>query len=163
MNESLSPYYDELLSYTRARLGCVHQAEDLVQDAFTKVLKRDSNDIITQPKAYLYRVVINLINDRNRRAKPIPESLEESSEPKSDKVVDFKTPAELLTTQEAGNLLTKAIDQLPEKCQAVFKMHRYEGMKYREIAAKLQISERTVEKHIAYALVHLRRSLRDLF
>ncbi|MOA47973.1 RNA polymerase sigma factor [compost metagenome] len=53
-------------------------------------------------------------------------------------------------------LLYKEIELLPEKCREVFKLSRLEKMKYREIALKLHISEKTVENHMGHALKVLR-------
>lgn len=51
------------------------------------------------------------------------------------------------------------IEKLPLKCREVFKLNRFERLKYREIALKLNISERTVENHIANALKLLREAM----
>ncbi len=56
-------------------------------------------------------------------------------------------------------LLYGEIDKLPPKCREIFKLNRFERMKYREIALKLDISERTVENHIANALKILREAM----
>ncbi|MNY29502.1 RNA polymerase sigma factor [compost metagenome] len=53
-------------------------------------------------------------------------------------------------------LLYHEIELLPEKCQQVFKLSRLEGLKYRDIALQLNISEKTVENHMGNALKILR-------
>ena len=60
-------------------------------------------------------------------------------------------------------LVEKAIGELPEQCRKVFELSRYEGLKYREIAERLEISVKTVETHIANALKKLRITLKDCF
>ena len=57
--------------------------------------------------------------------------------------------------------LHQEIEKLPNQCKKVFKLNRFEHLKYKEIAVLLEISERTVENHIAYALKNLRKALVD--
>src|SRR5260370_37520717 len=57
--------------------------------------------------------------------------------------------------------LYKAIDQLPEQCQKVFRMSRFEELKPQEIADRLGISIKTVKNHITHALKQLNRVLGD--
>ena len=54
-----------------------------------------------------------------------------------------------------------AINELPDRCGEIFKMSRFEGLKYDEIAAKLQLSPRTVEVQIGKALKILRQILAE--
>ncbi len=61
--------------------------------------------------------------------------------------------------QELKKIIYNEIERLPEQCRRVFKMSRFEGLKYREIATQLNISEKTVENHIANALKTLRSRL----
>ena len=55
--------------------------------------------------------------------------------------------------------IDQALQDLPEKCRLVFQMSRFEEMKYKDIALKLEISEKTVEAHMTKALKSLRNSL----
>ena len=53
-------------------------------------------------------------------------------------------------------LLHNEIEKLPPQCKKIFKLNRFDRLKYREIANQLNLSERTVENHIAHALKVLR-------
>jgi RNA polymerase sigma-70 factor (ECF subfamily) len=57
--------------------------------------------------------------------------------------------------------ITLSIDELPEKCREVFLLSRYENLKYHEIAARLDISVKTVETQISKALQHMRIRLAE--
>jgi RNA polymerase sigma-70 factor (ECF subfamily) len=57
--------------------------------------------------------------------------------------------------------LNKAIDQLPPKCKMVFTLAKIQGMKYKEISDILDISVKTINNHIANALVHISQSLSE--
>ena len=52
-------------------------------------------------------------------------------------------------------LLTRALSDLPDKTSAIFRLHKFEGLSYAEVAARLGISRSSVEKHMMDALRHL--------
>src|SRR5690606_27962209 len=76
----------------------------------------------------------------------------------SSDLVDDATQ-ERLAFNELQEELAKYVQQLPEKCQLVFQMSREEGYSQKQIAAELQISERTVEAHLVKAFKILRSKL----
>jgi RNA polymerase sigma-70 factor (ECF subfamily) len=127
-------------------------AEEIVQNVFLKIWE----DISILPsiksiKAYLYRSVVNgSINYLNR---------ERSIEKHHLKIAESFTSTDIEQLDEQNELIVllyDEIDRLPEKCQRVFKLSRLEGLKYREIAMQLNISEKTVENHMGHALKTLR-------
>lgn len=64
-----------------------------------------------------------------------------------------------LWSSDIGRALQEAIDSLPERCREVFLLSKVEGLKNREIAERLNISEKTVERHMSIALSKLREDL----
>ena len=68
---------------------------------------------------------------------------------------------ELDEENELVILLHQEIEKLPTQCKKIFKLNRFEHLKYKEIAVLLRLSERTVENHIANALRVLRKALLD--
>nr|WP_262916102.1 RNA polymerase sigma-70 factor [Pedobacter montanisoli] len=148
-------FFKKLLIESDKYVKDIHIAEEIVQDVFVKIWER-SEDLsqIKSIKSYLYRSVINLsINYINRQKnlehhhqKMLSEFTEEQAE-----VIDEEN--ELIV------MLFDEIEKLPSKCREIFKMNRFEKLKYREIALKLDLSERTVENHIANALKILRDAM----
>ena len=61
-------YYRELVGFLSARLGNAQAAEDVVHDAYVRVLERSSDEPIAQPRAFLYRTALNLVIDGHRRS-----------------------------------------------------------------------------------------------
>ena len=67
-----------------------------------------------------------------------------------------------LESSEAEQRINRALDDLPDKCREIFLMNRFDGLKYREIAEKLDISIKTVETQMSRALKTLRERLSDM-
>ncbi|TXH32246.1 MAG: sigma-70 family RNA polymerase sigma factor, partial [Rhodospirillaceae bacterium] len=115
---------------------------------------------IRNPRAYLYRVAANLAIDRLRQdrrrqevvsAEPIPQTISDN-QPLPDQVV---------AGRQAFHLLQAAIRDLPEKCRQVFLLYRGEGLTMQQIADRQGISVKTVEKHIAKAILACRQRVRQ--
>jgi len=62
---------------------------------------------------------------------------------------------------DLGKLIQETLKKMPERCARIFRMNRFEGMKYREIAEILSVSVKTVEAEMGKALQMFRKSLRD--
>ena len=73
--------------------------------------------------------------------------------------VDAPDPSQVLQLDEVSNLIAQTLESLPERTRQIFRMNRQEGLKYREIAQKLSISEKTVEANMGKALKALRNSM----
>ena len=66
-----------------------------------------------------------------------------------------------LLFKELQQRIEQAIDKLPHRCKEIFLLSRYEGLKYKEIADKLKISNKTVENQIVEALKRIRKAIQD--
>ncbi|MBN2971039.1 RNA polymerase sigma factor [Roseomonas aeriglobus] len=155
----------ELLRFLTARVGDAAEAEDLLQELWIRIQAADIGPV-ANGRAYLYRAAQNLVLDRvtarKRRAAresdwaagaraPIPGP--EPADPAKD------AEATLIEREETA-LLASAIAALPEAAGRAFRLHKLDGLPHAEVAARLGISRSGVEKHIALAMVHLRRALR---
>lgn len=131
---------------------------DIVQQVFVKFWdKRFDVDIDDNIKAYLHRATkntaLNFI-DKNKRSIYIDDNkLADMPEHSEEKNSDF-------LEGEVEVAIQKAIADLPEKCQVVFKLSRYAEKSNKEIAEELNISIKAVEKHIGRALKELRVKLK---
>lgn len=148
-------YFKKLLIESDKYVKDIQVAEEIVQDVFLKIWERSVDlDQIQSLKSYLYRSVINSsINYVNRQ-----KNLEQHHQ----KIAAEFTQQDLDQLDEENELiilLFKEIDKLPPKCREVFKLNRFEHLKYKEIALRLDISEKTVENHIANALKTLRETM----
>ena len=132
-------------------------AEEIVQDVFLKIWENPQDlEEIKSVKSYLYRSVINAsINYVNRQKNIEQHHLKIAAESTDDDLNDLDEENELIV------LLHREINKLPPQCQKIFKLNRFERLKYKEIALMLGVSEKTVENHIGTALRMLRKALLD--
>lgn len=140
----------------RARLRSGEEASDLLHEAFARLLGAQSLGPLRQPEAFLNRIVRNLLIDRARRlatrAPHVP----------IDGERDLATRAEQSDAIEAEQMRQRyrqAVAALPDRMRQVFLLHRVDQLSYKEIAARLGISVRTVEWHIAEAIVRIGKGL----
>lgn len=151
-----------LLAYFGRRVRNAAEAEDLTQDVFERVLRSLETKSIINPEALVFRIAINLLRDRARKAhgrgleEPIP----------ADTLADFAealtedlTPERVVLGERTLEEVLSALDELSERTRAMFYLYRFEHLKVREIADMYGISPSGVEKQIAKALLHLTERL----
>ena len=130
--------------------------EDLVQDTFYELWKkRDRLRIQTSFKAYLRRAAVNktlnYLRDQKIKVSERAEELPLAS--------GATTTHQQLDAEDLQRAIDRALDELPERCRAVFMLSRFEEKSYREIAEALGISVKTVENQMSKALKLLRGAL----
>ena len=134
------------------------RAADLVQSAFVRLLglgpARRSE--LEQPKAYLTRVARNLRHDEAKFAVRRSAALHVNADDCSLATAD---PHAMLEARDMLRRIDVAIDLLPERTREIFMAHRFEDLSYPQIAERMAISVKTVEKHISLALQQLHRAL----
>ena len=149
-------YYAPLCNYACAMTdGDMDAAEDIVQERFFKLWEKRADLTINYSiKSYLYKMVYNACLNRIRSEKT------QSKYKAHNATFLAENPVyQLDTTSEIQTNVFKALAVLPEQCRRVFELNRFEELKYREIAEQLNISIKTVEKHIGKALRILREEL----
>ena len=150
-------YYEKLYGYAFTIVKDNAETKDIVQSAFIKLWeKRNEVNIQHSGRSYLYTTVYHLaLNSiRNRKTK--------------EGHLDHLRPVENTETMYSGEeketreRIQNEIDLLPPKCREVFNKSRFEGKKYAEIAAEMNISNKTVEAQMGKALKIMRQRLADL-
>lgn len=147
--------YDPLLHFLR-RSRMDDEPEDVAQESLARFLPYAGRQPRAAWKPTLYRIAINLVNDRLRRKRfrqtyqHVPlEGLEVASD-----APDLEEAAALAQQQAR---LREAIRALPPQCRQVYLLKLVRDMTNAEIARRCGISTRMVEKHLANALLHIRR------
>jgi RNA polymerase sigma-70 factor, ECF subfamily len=150
-------YYPFLCMYCTRLIKDASAAEEIVQELFVKLWEKRSQIMIeSSVKNYLFRAVknhcLNYIKHNHIKSEYNRKMLE-ASEPSSQETDE--PDADLM------QLIEESISSLPDKRREIFRLNREEGLKYREIAEKLNISIKTVETQMGLALKTLREKLRD--
>lgn len=152
-------YYSVLCSHAARFVYSQSIAEDIVTEVFEKFWTRKIYlNIEGSYKNYLYTAVrntsLNHLKREFRKFKYLDISFAENEiNPTFD-------PYQHIKYDELTHLIEKAIQSMSPKCQTVFVMSRSEGMKNKEIALQLNISEKAVEAHISKALNKLKYTLK---
>lgn len=145
-----------------ARLGPAADVDDLMQDLYLKVIGTDASTEVREPRAYLYRLASNLMMDRwrsTRRSAARDASWREISNvsgPAED-IDDAPSAEAVVAGRDALAALMAALSRLPDKTQTIFRLHKFNGLSYAEVAKNLGVSRSTVEKHMMEALKTLAR------
>jgi RNA polymerase sigma factor (sigma-70 family) len=143
-SEQVQPHEGCLRNYLSRSFASRADVDDVVQDSYLKLWRSRSVAAIRSPKSFLFTIARNVALDLRRRrkvahAEPITETSRMPVLEESPGVVD------LVSRQQELALLREAIAALPERCQHVFLLRKIQGLPQREIAARLGISENTVE------------------
>ncbi|WP_102408998.1 RNA polymerase sigma-70 factor [Parabacteroides bouchesdurhonensis] len=151
-------YYAPLCLYAASITGQIDIAEEIVQDLFYTFWKeRNKIQLFHSIKSYLYGAVRNRslqwLEHQEVRNRYKATFLFGKNEDKSI------SPQEQLEYKELQDLINQTLLQLPERRLRIFKMHRFEGMKYAEIASALSLSVKTVEAEMTKALQTLRKKI----
>ena len=152
-------FYAALCNYALSLVKDKDEAEEVVQNVFFNIWnKRTALQVSGSLKAYLYRSVHNECLNKIKHVKMKTTYAEDYRKNASG---SFDNAADHLHAKELGQKINTAIDSLPEQCGNVFKLSRFENLKYNEIAQHLNISIKTVENHMGKALKILREQLKD--
>jgi RNA polymerase sigma factor (sigma-70 family) len=121
---------------------------DLRQETYVRVYEAASRALPTSPKSFLFTTARHLMTDRLRRGRVV--SIETGGDLEALSVlVDDLTPERRCSARQVLKRLADAFDRLPERCREVVWLRRVEEIPQRDVAQRLGISEKTVEKHVA--------------
>lgn len=150
-------YFSPLCVFANRFIEDEEACEDIVQDFFFGLWKnRKSLQIHTSTRNFLITSVRNACLDLLRRQEVERKWVEKHMEQEGD-TYEY----DLYTTTELEFLLNNALDKLPEKISSTFRMNRFEGKTYVEIAEEKQISVKTVEAYMSKTLKFLKVELKD--
>ena len=148
-------YFDDIRRYLYYRSGDEDLSTDLAQDTFMRIWEKELQLLPEKDKALLYKIAGDLFVSHTRREKLRKEAPDRIRFEQSS-----RTPEEEMQFQEIQEKYEKALIKLPENQRIVFLMSRMEELTYPEIAARLSLSVKAVEKRMTGALSRLRKEIK---
>jgi RNA polymerase sigma factor (sigma-70 family) len=145
--EEIKPHEVTLRGYLMRRFPTLMDHDDVVQEAYIRLLRAEEKEHLASAKAFLFTVARNVAIDMLRRRQAV------AYEPISDLVEmplleEAPGIAESMERQQRLEVLIDAIASLPERCREVIMLRHLDGLAYKEIAERLGISPNTVKLHI---------------
>ncbi|MCE3296246.1 MAG: hypothetical protein K0R65_1960 [Crocinitomicaceae bacterium] len=148
-------YYRPLVAYSCTIVADSDEAEDIVQHTFVNFWEqRDQMEVHTSARSLLYKAVHNACLNRLKHKK-----VRKAYQQEQEYVLRQEQQDDQLHAKELEAQIETVIDRLPEQCARIFRMSRFEQLKYQEIAGQLGLSVKTVENQIGKALRILREEL----
>lgn len=141
--ENLKPHEAMLRAWLRSQFSSEFDVDDIIQEAFVKVLHKHEEGEVISPKAYLFVVARNQALMRARRKvvakeKAFTDFVETIEDTEADVLEEVSRHQEL-------DMLTKAIQSLPTRCRQIITLRKIYGLSQKETAAELEIAVHTVE------------------
>lgn len=150
-------HFQYLCNFSNQYVEDFEAAQDITQKAFITLWeKRSDIDPKLSIKSYLFTIVknrsLNYIRDNQKfRSKVLDIDCGD---------IEIGVEEAHFAEEELRQQIEQALATLPEKCRKVFEMSRFQDKKYKEIAAELEIAQKTVEAHMSKAIKTLREYLK---
>ena len=166
-NKLVSLWYKRIYNYGFKYAGSHDLAMDIAQNTFIAVHQNivQLRDVASF-KPWLYRIAINCSHEELRKQKRISGISLNATASNNEEHGDIEIADDLryrpdakLQRQELADLIMESLQTLSEEQRVVVIMKEYEGLKFREIAEALDISENTAKSRLYYGLKHLRSKL----
>jgi len=148
-------HYDAIRSFVFYRCGDMEMASDVAQDVFLRIWEKRNMLNGNYIKPLLYKMATDVYISYYRKEQ-LHKNFEQSLMYEND---SERSPEDDMSFNELVTTYAKALEQMSEKQRTVFMMSREDEMKYSEIADRLHISTKAVEKHVSAALRFLRKKM----
>jgi len=156
MDETLDTWFareiliheDALVCYLRRVWANRDDIHDLRQETYVRIYEAAGKMRPASPKSFMFATARHLMTDRLRRGRIV--SIDTVGDlDVLNVLVDEISPERRLDARQVLKRLSEAFDRLPDRCREVVWLRRVEELSQKEVAARLGISEKTVEKHVA--------------
>lgn len=161
-------FYPKLVRFATVFVVYEEDAENIIQDLFLGLWERkESLKCIENINAYMYRLTKNKCLDHLKH-EMVKDRFIANAQSLYEQEVSLKLQSlenfdvELASEERVEKIVSDAVGLLPPKCREIFVLSRYDGLKYKEISDKLNISVNTVETQMCIALKKLRNSISSL-
>jgi RNA polymerase sigma-70 factor (ECF subfamily) len=148
-----------LLRFLTCRLHSAHEAREVAQEAYVRLLQLDAPEGVGYLRAYLFKTAANLATDRLRST---------ARRARVDQLETFgqsgefePSPESCVSAQQELNTILATVAELPARCRYAFVMHRFYGHSIAEVASSMDLSVRMVQLHVERALAFCSERLHD--
>ena len=156
MHSFYRSHHGWLFGWLRKKLGCAHNAADVAQDTFVRIIaSRDALLGVQEPRAYLTATAKRLMLDRARR-QIIEQSYLAELALTMEQAEGYPGPEEILLAVEALEQISAALQSVAANARDAFLLHYLDGQTQAEVAAALGVSTRMVGKYLVQVLVKCR-------
>ena len=155
----LRPHEPMLRAWLNSRFSEQIDVDDVIQEALIRVLGAKEEGDLKSPKAYFFAIARNLALDHIRRSKVVFNEAIFNSEA-MHLLDEAESIEETVSRNHELEILTEAIQALPERCRRVFTLSKVYGMSYNQIAQEMGITFNTVSAQIANGLSKCRKYMR---
>lgn len=156
LKQAYEEYFTSIRNFLYYRCGDIELAEDLVQEVFIKLWEKRGEIRSETVKSLLFTMANNLLINHFNHLKVVRNY--EGEKIREDRK-EMNTPQFQMEEQEFGEKLNRILAKLPDGSREVFLMNRIEKIKYDEIAERLGISVKAVEKRMSKALSIFREEI----
>ena len=155
------PHEGEVRGWVRRHVHRLTPADidDLIQEAYARLLIVEFTHI-SNGRSYLFTVVRNLLFEQARRARTVPMELMGQIEALRVPTEEPGPESRVGVRQELERL-ERIVAALPKQCRRAFELQKFYGLSQREIAREMKITEKTVEKHLAAALLRVLDAVKE--
>jgi RNA polymerase sigma-70 factor (ECF subfamily) len=128
------------------------EVEDIVQETYVRAIQNTKKDTVLEPKAFLFTIAKNLALDYAKRAEHRLASHIDPAESLDTAALRLNPTLDDAASREEFAIFCEAVRHLPVQRRRIFVLKRVYGYSQKEIAAQLDISEKTVERHLTLAM-----------
>ncbi|MFO1447861.1 MAG: RNA polymerase sigma factor [Opitutaceae bacterium] len=157
--EEVHPHDASLKTYLRGQFPSVRDVEDVVQESYLRIWRARAAHPVRSARAFLFQVARHLALDTVRRDRVTPFVAVKDFEGLTV-LASGPDAAEQASVLERFHLLADAIESLPRRCREVVILRKLQSVPQRDVAARLGISEKTVEVQLARGIARCEDYLR---
>jgi len=133
-----------------ARTGSTHEAREVAQETYARLLELDRPEAVGFLAGYMWKIAANLVLER-ARSRANRARLNRLVLVASEQEQSAQSPETLLYTEQQLRLVEAALERLPPKCIEAFVLRIIQDLSFKEVAARMGLSERMAKIHVARA------------
>jgi len=160
VNRLFREHNQALVSLLTLQLKSVHDAKEIAQESYVRLLQLDRPGAASLLRAYLFRIASNLAVDRLRQRNVRHRSAAAVEAELFEELTVRDDPERRTLAAEELGFVNRCLEELTPSAQRAFYLHRVQGMSVIEIAAELKVTERMVRHHLTRALMYCQLRLR---